>query len=281
MLPLVSIIVPCYKKAQFLPEALDSVSKQTYLNWECIIINDGSPDETETISLSYSHKDSRFKYIYQENKGVSSARNNGIAFSSGEYILPLDADDIIEPTYVEKAINHFINYPSTKLVYCKCDIFGINNFDAENDDYSFDDILWNCMIHCSSVFRRSDFDKTSGYNPEMDIGYEDWDFLLSFLEKDSIVYRIDEYLFHYRITSNSRNISADKQCDKLWIQIYHNHEELYAPYAERIIMYKKMCEREKKHAIEIYNTPSYKLGYRILHPFAKIKRLFNKINTIH
>ena len=73
--PLVSIIVPCYNQAQYLPETLDSVLAQTYPYWECIIVNDGSPDNTEEIAKHYCEKDSRFKYVYKENGGLSSARN--------------------------------------------------------------------------------------------------------------------------------------------------------------------------------------------------------------
>ena len=107
MQPLISIIVPCYNKAVYLTDALDSVLNQTYLNWECIIIDDGSPDATASIAKEYLNKDKRFKYYYQDNQGVSLARNNGIKRSSGKFILPLDADDIIEPTYIEKALKHF------------------------------------------------------------------------------------------------------------------------------------------------------------------------------
>lgn len=107
MQPLVSVIIPCYNKAAFLAEALDSVFMQSYSNWECIIINDGSLDNTQNIAKSYAIKDNRFKYLCQDNQGVSIARNNGIKASSGIFILPLDADDTIEPTYIEKAVNHF------------------------------------------------------------------------------------------------------------------------------------------------------------------------------
>ena len=78
MIYLVSIIIPCYNLSQYLPETLDSVLAQTYQSWECIIINDGSIDNTEKITKLYVDKDKRFKYIYQNNQGVSSARNNGI-----------------------------------------------------------------------------------------------------------------------------------------------------------------------------------------------------------
>lgn len=107
MNPLVSIIVPCYNQAQYLPEALQTVLEQTYQNWECIIVNDGSPDNTELVAKEWLAKDSRFKYIYKENGGLSSARNVGIENSKGEFILPLDADDKISNNYLEECVLKF------------------------------------------------------------------------------------------------------------------------------------------------------------------------------
>lgn len=94
--PLVSVIVPCYNYGRFLVEALDSVLLQTYCNWECIIVNDGSTDNSEKIGLEYQNLDSRFIYIFQKNGGHHSARNTALKASKGKYIQFLDADDMIE-----------------------------------------------------------------------------------------------------------------------------------------------------------------------------------------
>ena len=175
----VSIIVPCYKQAEYLPETLDSVLAQTYQNWECVIVNDGSPDNTEVIARKYLDKDARFRYVWQENKGLASARNTGISNSDGEFILPLDSDDIILPTYIEKAVNHFAMNPETKLVYCKAEFFGRINQKWDLKKYNYDSLIWNNCIFCSAVYRRCDYDATQGYNPNMINGFEDWDLWLS------------------------------------------------------------------------------------------------------
>lgn len=96
MNPLISVIVPCYNQAQYLSEALQSVLEQSYTNWECIIVNDGSPDNTHQVAKEWLVKDSRFKYIQKNNGGLSSARNAGIESAMGEFIQFLDCDDIIE-----------------------------------------------------------------------------------------------------------------------------------------------------------------------------------------
>ncbi len=91
-MPLISVIVPCYNQAQYLDECLQSVLDQTYQDWECIIVNDGSPDNTEEVAKKWLAKDSRFKYFYKENGGLSSARNAGIKDSIGQFIFFLDFD---------------------------------------------------------------------------------------------------------------------------------------------------------------------------------------------
>jgi glycosyltransferase involved in cell wall biosynthesis len=92
--PLVSIVIPCYNQAAFLPEALDSALAQTYRPVEVIVVNDGSPDNTEEVAKQYGH---RIRYLARPNGGVSAARNTGIAHLQGDYIKFLDADDSLHP----------------------------------------------------------------------------------------------------------------------------------------------------------------------------------------
>ncbi len=93
---LVSIIIPCYNQAQYLPDALGSVLAQTYPHWECVIVNDGSTDNAEEVAREWVIKDDRFKYVKKKNGGLSSARNTGLALAVVEYIQFLDADDLLE-----------------------------------------------------------------------------------------------------------------------------------------------------------------------------------------
>ena len=115
--PLVSIIIPCYNNGHLLHETLDSLKRQTYQNWECIIVNDGSPDNTEQVALAYADSDSRFKYIFQENKGVSAARNKGIELANGAYIQLLDGDDILEPDKFAAHVQYLQQHPDVDMVY--------------------------------------------------------------------------------------------------------------------------------------------------------------------
>ena len=98
---LISIIVPIYNVENYLRQCLDSIMNQTYQNFECLLINDGSPDNSADICREYVSKDSRFRYFEKENGGVSSARNLGIEHSKGEYITFIDSDDWVESDYLE------------------------------------------------------------------------------------------------------------------------------------------------------------------------------------
>lgn len=100
--PLISVIVPIYNVAPYIGKCLASIGAQTYDNFEVILVDDGSTDEGGIIALEYSKRDPRFKYIKQENKGLSEARNAGIDKATGEYLAFIDSDDWIEPDYLEK-----------------------------------------------------------------------------------------------------------------------------------------------------------------------------------
>ena len=180
--PLVSVIVPCFGQGQFLPEALQSVMDQTYVNWECIIVNDGSPDDTEEIAAGWLKKDKRFKYLYQENSGVSNARNNGISHSKGEFILPLDADDRISPEYSAKAIEAFQESPELTVVYCRADKFGKVSGKWDLPLFSLHTMSRKNVIFCSALYRKEDWERVGGYDQKMSSGIEDWEFWIALLK---------------------------------------------------------------------------------------------------
>ena len=284
--PLVSIIIPCFKQIDYLPETLSSVSSQTYRNWECVIVNDGSPDNTEEVAKEYCRKDPRFRYVSQDNWGVSAARNTGIGHSNGEFILPLDADDLIEPSYIEKAIDHFLSFPDTKLVYSKADKFGIENIYWDLPPYEYDQFIWSNCIFCSAIFKRTDFNLTKGYNENMVNGNEDWDFFLSLLNREDSVYRIDEILFHYRVKETSRSTEmVAKYKEASLIQLYKNHPDIYEPYmkeyCERIV-FKKTEDAElmelrglRDNYENICASTAYRLGKTLLSPISYIRKWFN------
>jgi glycosyltransferase involved in cell wall biosynthesis len=199
----VSVIVPCFNQAQYLDEALQSVLDQTYSNWECIIVNDGSPDNTEEVAEKWCKKDNRFKYIYKENGGLSNARNAGIETSEGEFILPLDADDKIGEDYIKLAVNAFVENTLLKVVYCKAEKFGDESGIWQLPPFSIYDLCLFNMIFCSAVFRKEDWKLVGGYDSNMIYGLEDWEFWIAILKNGGEVKCLDSIQFYYRIKSKS------------------------------------------------------------------------------
>lgn len=115
--PLVTVVVPCYNYGHFLHDALQSVQEQTWQHWECIVIDDGSTDSTSAVVKAFQRQDSRFKYVYQPNQGLSAARNTGLAAASGSYVQLLDADDGIERQKLELHVDYLEQHPDVDLVY--------------------------------------------------------------------------------------------------------------------------------------------------------------------
>lgn len=160
-IPLVSIIIPCYNQAHFLDEALQSVFDQTYANWECIIVNDGSTDNTKEIAKKWDERDSRFFYSYQENGGLSSARNTGLNIANGDYIQFLDADDCLHHFKFQESLELVKQYNADLIItnYVACigdkNIIIPPRFILQEDCFNFESVVfkWDyefaIPIHCA------------------------------------------------------------------------------------------------------------------------------------
>ena len=278
---IVSIIVPCYNCGEYLSETLDSCLSQTFNDWECIIVNDGSTDETEMISYHYLSKDNRFKYIAQNNQGPSAARNNGIQVSTGNYILPLDGDDCLCPCCLQEAIAHFKSNPSAKIVCWDEELFGARSGIRKLPQYNWERFIWDNCIRSCSMFKRTDYDKTRGYDESMRTGLEDWDFWLSLLRKDDVIVHIDKALFRYRIRDVSMTSQVKRNALTIMRRIYLNHPEIYSQFSLDIISAKNEslmwqdayfdCLNKLK---AIQESKAYVLGQLFLKPFRWVKKFF-------
>jgi glycosyltransferase involved in cell wall biosynthesis len=139
MRPEVSVIVPCYNYGHFLAETLESVRLQTFQNWECIVVDDGSVDNSREVILTFVATDTRIKYIYQENRGSSAARNAGIRAAKGAFLQFLDADDLIEKRKLELQVSFLSGNPDIDIVYGSVRYFtteqpGLRLFFMKDDD---------------------------------------------------------------------------------------------------------------------------------------------------
>ena len=224
----VSVIIPCYNHGQFIEEAINSVVNQTYENIEIICIDDGSSDNSIEIIQNILTNTSNIKLIKQENQGVIKARNAAISVSSGDYILPLDADDKIAPTYIEKAVDILDKFPEIGIVYCNAEYFGNKKGKWKLPEFDKNEIIFANQIFSCALFRKLDFDNAGKYKEYMNKGLEDWDLWLTFIENGLSTYKIEETLFFYRLQNKeSRTDLANSNLQELNKSILNNHLKLY------------------------------------------------------
>ncbi|WP_417427763.1 glycosyltransferase family 2 protein [Halpernia sp.] len=275
--PLISVVVPCYNQAQYLDECLQSVLDQTFTDWECIIVNDGSPDNTEEIAQKWSEKDSRFKYLYKENGGLSSARNAGIESAKGEWILPLDCDDKISNDYLEIASREFSkNYT---IIYCEAEYFGEKSGKIPLGNYDFNKILLKNMIFCTAFFRKKNWVKVGGYDEKMIYGYEDWEFWIAILKDDikNEVFKIMKTCFFYRIKENSMLLSLNGRKSKLMIDyISSKHNNLFIETFGNYIQILKINDNLERQLSYYHKSKLHRLIDKFLKfYYGKLKRYGN------
>ena len=184
----VTIVIPCYNHAQWLSEAIESALAQT-VPCKVIVVDDGSTDGSSEVASRYP-----VRLIRKTNGGLASARNTGIQEADTEWILPLDSDDKIDPTMIEQCLN------------VDADIIGVGQreFGATSRDYvfmpkpSYTDFYNANRINCCSLYRKAMWEKLGGYDEDMRLGYEDWDFWLRATKAGYVVKTIPVVLFHYR-----------------------------------------------------------------------------------
>lgn len=211
-IPLLSVIIPCYKHGAYLPEAIQSIEEYSAYPVEIIIINDGSPDElTQNVVRKYQQQG--YYVIDQKNQGLAKSRNNGIQASSGKYILPLDADNKIISENLKQAIDILESQPNIDIVYSDRILFG----DAEGYDvvgeFNLQKLMLNNYIDACAVYRREVWIESGGYDPDMPaMGAEDWDLWLNSAFRNKKFYYLNKAVYAYRLLGESmaRTITGPK-----------------------------------------------------------------------
>lgn len=254
-MPAISVIIPCYNQGKFVLEAINSVLEQTFTDFEIIVVNDGSTDEyTNELLHSYTHE--KVQIIHTENRGLSGARNTGIAQATGTYILPLDADDKIANTYLAQAHQVFTSSVGVRIVYCKAAFFGAQSGDWKLPAFSFPDILVRNCIFCSAFFRREDWETVGGYNRNMKFGYEDWDFWIALLQLGGTVTQLDDVLFFYRKHSAPSMLStlgSNKEKKHATIlQLIKNHADLYLEHPNELFLLLAKVYKQPRNKVKWY-----------------------------
>jgi amino acid adenylation domain-containing protein len=213
---IVSVIIPAYNSAQYLPEAVDSVLNQTHSGCEIIVVDDGSTDETKVVCAKYSdEKHSTVKYVYQSNQGLPAARNKGVEASSGQYLVFLDSDDCLLPSAVEIGLQAMQERPEAGFVFGRY-LYQLvradgtfsteSTFENQPEIASYATILTDRhRTQCAcGMFRRDVFEAVGGYNREL-WALEDIDLLLRIAQNFPIFYH-QQIVSEYRI--RDQNMSS-------------------------------------------------------------------------
>lgn len=221
----VSVIITCYNYGKFLHEAIESVLFQTYSNEEIeiIVVNDGSADNTSKVAEKY-----QVTLLNQPNTGLPTARNNGIKYSNGRFILPLDADDKLHPQFLEKTVSILENSPNVGVAYTHCSHFGLVQTTKYAEIFDLETLKKRCILNYCSLYRRQVWLECGGYNPKMELGYEDWDFWLCVAENNWDFQLVNDVLFYYRKHGYSLSNIAKENHNTLLGIIKTNHIKLFS-----------------------------------------------------
>ena len=217
--PRVAVIVPAYGVAHLLGEALASLQAQTLAGWECVVIDDGAPDDVAT-AVGPFLADPRIRYIATANRGVSAARNRAIRESTAPYIALLDGDDMLRPEYLARTVAVLDADPGARLVTCNARIFGAvarertcfaaRQGSGDGSIGTLADVLDRSFgVYIGTTFRRSDFDATGGFDTAM-AQAEDLDLWVRLMLLGGHARYIDEVLGEYRVRPGSASASAER-----------------------------------------------------------------------
>ncbi|MFV2001019.1 MAG: glycosyltransferase [Acidimicrobiia bacterium] len=225
--PLVSVIIPCHNDGQFLDDAIRSVFNQTAPSFEVLVVDDGSTD-AETIEILDTLAWSRTRVIHQENQGLSAARNTGMSAALGEFVVPLDADDQLEPRFIETLAGALANRPDAAFAACRAVLFGdINAVWIPRPYNPYQLLLSNSVVGCV-LLRRSAYNDVGGYDEGLRNGNEDWDLWVRLMERGWSQVDVPDVLFRYRKHGISMSVTTEARFEKGRAEIVERHPSIYA-----------------------------------------------------
>jgi glycosyltransferase involved in cell wall biosynthesis len=248
MPPLVSIIIPCYKQARFLAEAIESALRQDCPSKEVIVVNDGSPDDTRDVALGFREK---IVYLEQENRGLSGARNAGIRASTGEYLAFLDSDDVYLPHALTSLASYLATHPDIALACGDAFLFnetgtlGLKSAQSGKPDNPVN-FRWETVRYCPTpstvMIRRSCFETAPLFEETVKEGGEDWlmwvrlslDFNMAYLDQPLICYR----LHGLNATSNTERINRGNRQAAAFAVESPRLPEYPRPFRARLLFYR-------------------------------------------
>lgn len=222
--PLVSVIMPYYKGDRFIRESVDSILQQTFADFELIVVDDCSPDKPASEILKEFNQDPRINIIrHESNQGLANTRNTAYHNSKGEFILPIDCDDLLKPTFLERCVEEIQNrLDEIDAVFTQIEIFGAHE-EVWAPDCTMINIMAGNPVTSTILYKRNVFESVNGYRKNFKKSV-DSDFWIRALHNGCRVTRIDEPLFLYR--KHDSSISNEDQLTEV-TDLAEVNEELY------------------------------------------------------
>ena len=227
----ISIIIPSYNQAEYLPDAIESAYNQTTPPHEIIVIDDGSTDGSLEIARQYQFSqlpliESPVRVVSQANKGLPMARNTGIMNATGDYILPLDADDLLMENAIER-ITHAIIQFNADIIAPSFRCFGKVNQDVILNNFTMEELKQTNRLGYFSAIRRSALLEVGGYSPRMKYGYEDYHLWFDLFKRGKTLNVLTDILVMYRTKDHSMLNDAQAHHEELMLQIKKDHPTVY------------------------------------------------------
>jgi glycosyltransferase involved in cell wall biosynthesis len=278
------VVIPCFNQAHYLPEAVASVCEQSFQNFEIIIVNDGSTDETQEVAqqLVSNYQNHRIQIINQSNSGLAAARNAGIYNSSGMYVLPLDADDLIATTMLAECIDLLREKKTVSIAYTHRLDFGEVNQVVKTRPYSFSSLKYTNHISYCSLYRKQVWEEVGGYRTHMRTG-EDWDFWIAAGMRGHVGSLVRKPLFKYRVRNCGLYQEVLKNFEYTFAQIILNNSEVYnsedIDSAKRVLQYGEnaLCLRFLQLWQKNQEQPLTKISSKTLKLLKSIKKFINRL----
>ncbi len=266
--PLISVIVPVYNMEAYLAECIESVLKSGYSPFELIIMDDGSIDKSLQIAGEYAAKYPNIRVETQANAGVSAARNAAIELARGEYILPVDADDLIHKDYLEKAAEVLKKQTSVKVVTARAEFFGDKTGEWLLPDYSPALLARKNILSVCAMFRKSDWAACGGFCTYIP-GREDWDFWISMLKNGGEVARLNITGYYYRYRASSKRMTDRKQKRQIIDILNQRHADFFKRELKGKLHYNRTYSKffNSVNNILEYRKIVLHKEYEKLHPF--------------
>ncbi len=265
-MPRVSIVVPVFDAGQDLERALRSATGQTYGDREVIVVDDGSTDARTLAILDDAARRPGVTVHRTPNRGPSAARNLGIAQASGDYVLPLDADDHLDPAFLEQTVPVLDQRPDLGIAHTWIGLVGGHHGTWRTGPFTLEALLVRCTVHVCSLYRRGVWEAVGGYDPRFTEGAEDWDFWLGAASRGWQAACVPEVLAYYQRspTSRERRARAPGTSARVMRALVVKHRALYEAHLEDALagLYEHLCETSL--ALErVYDNPAMRAAVRL------------------